>query len=179
MKNANVRLSLLFIVLISLLFVGPSSGQDQEITEALDLANAPLVVEFNTAAAGPPIFELLTDDRAVFKINAQGTVSGDLDGTMSATITQLNNLVEPGFDPISIPFTIETDQGTIEGYYAGTFYHSSEDAEFAEVSGHGYILSVSGAYADLFLADVFVTSQVQMVDDMGVGESGTMTITSR
>lgn len=41
------------------------------------------------------------------------------------------------------------------------------------------ILLVSGAYADLYLADVYVSSTVQFADGRSVGESGTMTITAR
>ena len=75
-------------------------------------------------------------------------------------------------------FTIETDLGTLEGYYAGSFY-LSEAGDGADIDAYGQILSVSGAYADLYLAEVFVTSQVQFVDGRSVGESGTMTISTR
>jgi hypothetical protein len=77
---------------------------------------------------------------------------------------------------VTVLFTIETEQGMIQGYYAGSLY-LAEGSDSASINAAGQILSVSGTYADLYLADVFVNSAVQFVDGRSVGESGTMTIT--
>ena len=79
---------------------------------------------------------------------------------------------------MSIIFTIETELGVIEGFYTGSF-HRPDDMDHADIDASGKILSVSGAYADLYLADVFVKSAVQFVDGRSIGESGTITIAAQ
>lgn len=84
----------------------------------------------------------------------------------------------PPLHPVTVMFTIETEDGTLEGFYAGSLY-LAEGSDQASIHASGMLLSVSGAYADLYLAEVFVSSTVQFVDGRSVGESGTMTITAR
>lgn len=170
-------IGLAFAVVLLITALTTVLAQEQEMTTPLDLAGEPLVLEFFVGAAGPPDFEPLTDGRLVFKVEAEGSVSGAFEGTMRSAITEVNP-DPPIFQGLSITFTIETEDGVLEGYYTGTIYHPEPDAPIATVHAHGQILSVSGAYADLFLADVFVASEVQFVEGRSTGETGTMTITA-
>ncbi|NDJ78705.1 MAG: hypothetical protein GYB65_20845 [Chloroflexi bacterium] len=178
MRNRLYRLvSLIIIGVIVLALTGLATAQEPDMTTPLELDDAPLELEFSIGAAGPPTIEPLSDGRVVFKINAEGPVTGALEGTMRSAITEVNP-DPPVYQGIGITFTIETENGMLEGFYSGTIYHPT-DAPIATVSGHGQILSVSGAYADLFLADVLVSSEVQFEDGRSTGESGTLTITPR
>lgn len=155
-----------------------SLAQDFEPLEPLDLAGEPLVLEFSSGAAGPPTIEPLTDGRMAFRIAAAGEVSGALQGSISAQVSEVTAMPSPPMHPVTVMFTIETEQGMIQGYYAGSLY-LAEGSDQASIRASGQILSVSGAYADLYLADVFVDSTVRFVDGRSVGESGTLTITVR
>lgn len=178
MKNLISRPHALSIVLILLVVIGSITAQEPEMSEALDLSNAPIVLEFSTGAAGPPTIEPLTDGRMTFRIAAAGEVSGALAGSISANVAEVTAMPPPPSHPFSVMFTIETEQGTIQGYYVGNLY-LAEGSDQALINASGQVLSVSGAYADLYLADVFVTSAVEYVDGRSVGDSGTMTITGR
>lgn len=178
MENARV---LFRIVVVGFLVMGLCSvalAQDAQPVEPLDFSGEPVVLEFSTGAAGPPTIEPLTDGRMTFRIAAAGEVSGAFAGSLSATVSEVTAMPSPPLHPVTVIFTIETEQGTIEGYYAGSLY-LAEGSDSAIIHATGLILSVSGAYADLYLAEVFVDSAVQFVDGRSVGESGTITITVR
>jgi hypothetical protein len=169
------------ILLIGITLLGLSSAvlaQDIESIEPLDLSAEPVVLEFSLSAAGPPTIEPLTDGRMAFRIAAAGEVRGDLDGKLSARVSEVTAMPSPPLHPVTVMFTIETELGTLEGYYAGSL-HLADGSDQAMVNASGHILSVSGVYADLYLADVFVSSTVQFVDGRSVGESGALTIAAR
>jgi hypothetical protein len=149
-----------------------------KMIEPLDLANQLLVLEFSTTPTGPPDLEPLSPNRQVFKISARGPVAGALVGEMSASVTEVHTVPPPAHQGIAITFTLETEQGTIEGYYSGSI-HLEEGGRKLLINGYGHILSVTGAYAELFLAEVFVSSEVPRVDGRGLGEKGRMTISPR
>lgn len=161
-----------------LLAAGTGLAQESAPTEPLPLTDELIVLEYSTV--GEDIsFEMLTDDRAVLAVNAPGSVSGDLEGTMSSNPNQLVELPDPPTDSFAVTFTIETADGTIEGYYAGTI-HGAAGGAAATINAHGQILAVTGVYADLFLADVFVTGEVPLdPQGVGTGENGTMTLAPR
>lgn len=146
--------------------------------EPLNLSDQPVVLEFNTGAAGPPTIEPLTDGRMAFRIMAAGEIRGAFEGSISASVSEVTAMPSPPLHPVTVMFTIETEQGMIQGYYVGSL-HLPDGADKADIHASGQIVSVSGAYADLYLADVYVSSQVQFVEGRSVGESGTMTITVR
>jgi hypothetical protein len=73
-----------------------------------------------------------------------------------------------------VTFTIETADGRIEGYYVGSLY-LPEGASDLVSNGSGQILSVTGVYADLFLAEVFLNGQIHG----GTGSTETMIISPR
>jgi len=178
MENARV---LFRIVVVGFLVMGLCSAalaQDTAPVEPLDLSGEPVVLEFSTGAAGPPTIEPLTDGRMTFRIAAAGEVSGAFAGSLSATVSEVTAMPSPPLHPVTVIFTIETEQGMIEGYYAGSLY-LAEGSDSAAINASGHILSVSGVYADLYLAEVYVDSAVQFVDGRSVGESGTITITVR
>jgi hypothetical protein len=154
------------------------TAQEGDMIEPLVLSGGPVVLEFSTGAAGPPSIEPLTDGRMTFRIVAAGEVSGAFAGQISARVSEMTPNPPPAFHPVTVMFSIETEQGQIEGYYAGA-YHRADGSDEASITATGLILSVSGAYADLYLADVYVSSSVQFVDGRSVGESGTMTIAAR
>lgn len=177
----NVRRSILKLLVLSMLvmgFVGVAVAQEGDMIEPLDLSGGPVVLEFSTGAAGPPTIEMLTDGRMTFRIMAAGDVTGSFDGSISAQVSEVTPNPSPPFHPVTVTFTIETEQGEIGGYYAGSL-HLPEGEDNATINASGQILSVSGVYADLYLADVFVSSGVQFVDGRSVGDSGTLTISSR
>lgn len=175
MKKYLVQMLVIFVMIgVS----GAVAAQEGEMIEPLDLSGGPIVLEFSTGAAGPPTIEPLTDGRMTFRIMAAGEVSGAFAGSISAHVSEVTSNPPPTFHPVTVIFTIETEQGQIKGYYAGSF-HRPEGTDQANISASGLILSVSGVYADLYLADVYVSSTVQFVDGRSVGESGTMTIAAR
>ncbi len=178
MKNLYTVLRVLFVSLIVVGAFNVALAQDMSPVEPLDLSSEPVVLEFSSGAAGPPTVEPLTDGRMTFRIQAAGEVSGALEGSLSVLVSEVTAMPSPPLHPVTVMFTIETEEGTLEGFYAGSLY-LAEGSDQAAIHASGLILSVSGAYADLYLADVFVTSAVQFVDGRSVGESGTMTITVR
>lgn len=172
---------LVFLLIVSVIVVGAFgiiNAQEEAMIEPLALAGEPVVLSFSLSAAGPPTIEPLTDGRMTFRILAAGEVSGAVAGSISARVSEVTAMPPPPFHPVTVMFTIETEAGQIEGFYAGSL-HRPEGADQADITASGTILSVSGAYADLYLADVTVSSQVQFVDGRSVGESGTLTIAAR
>lgn len=178
MKATRVLLHIFSIGITILGLVSGVAAQDAQPVEPLPLAGEPVMLEFSVGAAGPPTIEPLTNGRMTFRIEAAGEVTGALSGSVSAKISEVTPVPSPPYHSVTIIFTIETDDGVLEGYYAGSF-HQPEGADQANISAVGKILSVSGAYADLYLADVYVTSTVQFVDGRSVGESGSMLIAAR
>lgn len=169
----------LFVLSFTLIgLFGAAQAQDAAPVEPLTLRGEPVVLNFSSGAAGPPTVEMLSDGRMTFRIQAAGDVSGALEGSISAKVSEVTAVPSPAFHPVTVIFTIETDLGQIEGYYAGSLY-LAEGSDSAIIDASGQILSVSGAYADLYLADVIVSSAVQFVDGRSVGESGTMTLAAR
>ena len=178
MFNRNALLKSLFFCIAIVGMIGVAVAQDDTMIEPLDLSTEPVILEFSTSAAGPPTIEPLADGRMTFRITSVGDVSGAFTGTITGRVSEVTSNPSPPSHAISVMFTIETDQGQIEGYYTGNLY-LPEGADQSTISASGQILSVSGAYADLYLADVFVSSHVQFVDGRSVGDSGTMTIATR
>lgn len=171
----------LFVLMLCSAVIGLTSislAQDVAPVEPLNLSAEPVVLEFSTGAAGPPIIEPLTDGRMTFRIMAAGEISGAFTGSISASVSEVTAMPSPPLHPVTVMFTIETEQGMIQGYYAGSLY-LAEGSDSASIHAAGQILSVSGAYVDLYLADVFVNSAVHFVDGRSTGESGTMTIAAR
>lgn len=178
MNNLYAVLRMLFVSLIVVGAFSVAFAQDMVPVEPLNLSSEPVILEYSLGAAGPPAIEPLTDGRMTFRIQGAGQVSGALAGNISALISEVTAMPSPPLHPVTVMFTIETEQGLLEGFYAGSLY-LAEGSDQAAIHGYGRILSVSGTYADLYLAEVFVSSTVQFVDGRSVGESGTMTITAR
>ncbi len=173
------RVLSLFVGLAAMLgVIGPVAAQDFPMVDALDLKNAPVVLEFSTGPAGPPTIEIVTDGRMTFRIDTVGPVSGAFEGTITGTVSEMTANPSPAYHQVTIMFTVETELGSFDGYYAGSF-HRPEGADHAQIAAVGKILSVSGAYADLYMADVYVDSAVSYVDGRSTGEAGTMLIAPR
>jgi len=175
MKGTLYTLRIIAFVMVIVGLFGFALAQDMTPVEPLALSAEPVTVSFSTGAAGPPMIDALTDGRMAFRIDAAGEASGTISGPVTARISEVTPMPSPAFHSVSVMFTIETEFGQIDGYYAGSFF-LPDGSDQATINGYGRILSVSGAYADLYLAEVFVTSTVQFVDGRSVGESGTMTI---
>jgi hypothetical protein len=175
------RSKLIVIFLLGLsVTLWPASAQDQPNHEVLTL-------QISAAPTESPTFEDTADGRIVFKVNPVGPVTGDLEGTFSHRVTQ----VEPASNEIAIGllesttafFTIETEEGMIEGYYTGAFYFHEDTFPDATVRQRGQVLSVTAAYAELYLADVYYDAMVDFEEVDGslipLGDSGTMVIAPR
>ena len=178
MNNQRFFVQFLLACFLTISMLGVGLAQEETMIDPLDLSSEPLILEFSNSATGPPMIEPLSDGRMTFRITGAGPVTGSIQGTFTGRITEVTSNPSPPYHPVTVLFTVETEQGVIEGFYAGSF-HLPDGADHSDVNATGQILSVSGAYADLYLADVYVTSQVQFVDGRSVGESGTMTIAPR
>ncbi len=148
------------------------------MVDLLNLTSAPVVLEFSTGPAGPPMIEIVTDGRMTFRIDVAGPVSGSFAGTLRGTVSEMTANPSPAYHQVTVMFTVETELGSFDGYYAGSF-HRPDGADQAQIAAAGKILSVSGAYADLYMADVYVNSAVSYVDGRSTGEAGTMLIAPR
>ena len=183
-----MRIRLKFTAIIIGLFCGlgiallPAAAQDKEPHQVLSLQVSAVAVE-------PPTIEEIPGGGIVFKVNPVGTVAGDLEGTFSQRVIQVESGeflsdFEAGLawlEPVAVFFTITTDEGVIEGYYTGAFYFPEEtfpsDAAFKE---RGLVLSVTAAYSDLYLADIYYDGIVDFTDEgIPLGDSGTITIAPR
>lgn len=154
------------------------SAQGPDMIEPMQISGGILKLQYEGRPAGPPSVEPLSDNRIVFSIEAAGSVSGDLQGSMTTTISEVHPVPAPPSQWFTAMFVIETENGRIEGFYAGALYRP-EGADAAEVHGEGQVLSVSGVFADLYLATVFVQGSVAYQDGIGVGDNGTMVIVPR
>ena len=113
----------LFIFTLCITVIGVTSislAQDIEPVEPLNLSDQPVVLEFSTGAAGPPTIEPLTDGRMAFRIMAAGDISGAFEGSISANVSEVTAMPSPPLHPVTVMFTIETEQGMIQGYYSGS-----------------------------------------------------------
>lgn len=143
---------------------------------ALPLSQQLLTLSFMTtptSTAGTEQFEGKT--RQVLKITAEGSVSGDMAGHITTSIVEVHSIPAPAHQGIAITFTITTEAGSIDGFYAGSI-HVAADQDKLTIHGYGKILSVTAAYADLFLAEVFVSSEVPRIEGLPQGENGRMTL---
>jgi len=164
----------MFVIVGLLMLTAPVVAQESDTTEPLALSEQLLVLEFSTQNASEPTFDMLNDGRAVFAITASGPVAGDLEGTLTLNVNQVVNIPETPLDTLAVTFTIETADGRIEGYYTGSLFGTAGGSALTS-NGSGQILSVTGVYADLFLADVFLTGQITP----DAGSTETMIISPR
>ncbi len=188
MKNkSKMTGTMLAILLLALSFtLGPTSAQDEPPTLPVRVLTLQCTTTFTLTQ--PPTLDFTADGQIlVFKVNPVGTVTGDLEGTFVQRITQVEPTDEvPAINllqEIATFFTIETEEGVIEGYYSGPFYFSEETFPDPVSHQHGQILSVTSAYADLYLADVFYDGVVDYEEVDGkpftVGDHGTLIIAPR
>lgn len=163
----TLRISFLALAAVATMMMvnNPASAQSSQ----------PLKLDFVAAGGGPPIVEVLPDGTLVFEITAIESVTGGLTGTLTEDITQVYPLAdEDGLLPITTLFTLQTSAGTLKGYYSGTFMHKHDGTHL--ITQHGEILSVTGAYADLYQATVLYRG-VLSADHMTI--SGRISIHSR
>ena len=184
MNTRSKFITLVFAILLLGLLgtLLPTMAQDQVPHQVLTL-------QVSAVPNEPPTTEETADGGIVFKVNPVGTATGDLEGAFSQRITQVESAgflanFESGLawlEPITTFFTIETEEGVIEGYYSGAFYFPENafpsDAVFQQ---HGQVLSVTAAYSDLYLADVYYDGIVDFNDEgIPLGDSGTLIIAPR
>jgi hypothetical protein len=146
MKSANT-----FHKLVLMIFACALMGLHGDSVKAQ--SNEPLRLEFVGIGGGPPSVVALGDGTLIFKITALQGVTGHFAGTLTETITQVYPASdEEGLLPITTFWKLETTEGTIEGYYSGKFDHLKDGNHM--IVEHGEILSVTGAYAQLYQATV-------------------------
>lgn len=143
--------------------------------EPISFASQTLTLAFSTTPDEGVFSEPLSGSRQVFIVNASGKVSGEISGEISQQVTEVHRVPAPNHQGIAISFQVTSGLGSIKGYYTGSITMAEEKTHW-QVHGRGQLLSVSGAYAELFLAEVFISSQVPIVDGRAAGENGTMTI---
>ena len=147
-----------------------------------------LELKFSAAPTEPPSIEP-AGDTAVFRINPVGTVTGDLEGSFSQRITSVDSLAMSPPNPVNYLediatfFTIETDDGTIEGFYYGASSFPEATYPDSIVKQHGLVIAVTAAYANLYLADVYYDGVINFEEVngimAGIGDSGTLIIAPR
>jgi hypothetical protein len=179
--SLKLIISVFTILLLGLLgTLLPAGAQDYPSSQVL-------ILQTKAALTESPIIEATADGQTIFKLHPTGTVTGSLEGTFSQRITQIIpsdtvNAINV-LEPITTFFTIETEEGMIEGYYSGAFYFQEGTFPDANMQQHGQILSVTAAYADLYLAEVFFDSIVDFEEVDGamipLGDSGTLIIAPR
>jgi hypothetical protein len=135
----------------------------------------PLIVHLKDAGGEPPAAEVLPDGTILLKVDTVDTAKGDLKGTFSEHITQVYSQADEfGFMAITSYWTLNTPNGTIEGYCSGQFNHLPGFKH--DIQMHGEVLSVTGAYVDLYRAEVFYKAALK-ADHMSM--TGTLTIAPR
>jgi len=148
------------------------------MTETLNLAGRVHAIEYTTKADGPPRIEPISGSRNVLRAHAKGPVRGAFVGTLSESVTEVHSVPPPLLQGIAITFTVETSEGSFTGYYTGSIQLADAGEKYLIIAS-GKIISVTGAFAELFLADVIVNSEVPRVEGRPVGENGTLTISPR
>jgi hypothetical protein len=169
MKSINTLSRILFVTILSCLVMGSYEGS------ALAQDNQSLKLDFVGVGGGPPDVVVLSDGTVIFKLTAIEAVTGDLTGTLTEKVTQVYPVSEEdGILPITTSWSLQTASGTIEGCYTGTFIHMRDGSHM--ITQHGEVLSVTGAYAELYQATVLFQG-VLLSDHMTI--SGTITIKPR
>jgi hypothetical protein len=148
------------------------------MTETLALAGRLHSLDYSTKADGAPHIESLSGNRNVLRTRAKGPVRGSFVGTISETVTIVHAVPAPQLQGIAISFTVETSQGSFSGHYTGSIQLGDQGGEYL-INGYGQVVSVTGAYAELFLAEVFVNSKVPKGKGRSAGETGTLTLSPR
>ena len=173
-KLSGAIVAMLVLALFTALL--PASAQDQATQKVWTLHIAAVGTE-------PPSIEKTADGRDVFKVNPIGTVTGDLEGTYTQRITQVDECTTcyavNDMIPMTGYFTIETSEGKMEGYYTGVFHATKDTFPDYKMKVQGQILSVTPSYADLFLADVYYDGIVDFENGVPLGDSGEMNIVPR
>jgi hypothetical protein len=166
MKFGNQLVRISFLVILSLVLIGLFEHSVNAQTHALKLDFV------GAGAAGPPSVVLLGDGTLIFKITVFENVSGDVTGTLTERITQVYPVSEEnGLLPITTSWKLVTADGTIGGYYSGLFQHTQNGDHM--ISQQGEVLSVTGAYVNLYQARVQYQA-VLLADHMTI--SGILTI---
>ncbi|MBZ5627160.1 MAG: hypothetical protein LAQ69_52075 [Acidobacteriia bacterium] len=136
----------------------------------------PIWLAFTDAGSdGPPQIQTLAGGNVLFRITTIQKLSGDLQGKLTERITQLYPAADEGGSlPISTLWKIETAQGTIEGYYSGTFTHAQDGRH--GIFQYGEVISASGAYTYLYRAEVLYSAVLE-TDHLSI--NGGLTIRKR
>src|SRR6266545_2595559 len=121
----------------------------------------PMWLAFTDAGSeGPPQIQTLPGGMILFRITAIEKLTGDLEGKLTERITQLYPAAdEDGSLPVSTLWKIETAQGTMEGYYSGTFTHAADGRH--GIFQYGEVISASGAYSHLYRAEVVYSAVLE------------------
>lgn len=152
------------------------------------LANNLFTLNLQAAPSDAPISESLSDGRQICKIAGRGHVSGKVRGTITQDTTHFRKdyRAEGQSAWLSVLFEIAADAGIIKGYYAGfsTDRHNGTEGEGTEdtLRMRGQVLSVTSAYIDLFMADIFYEGTLyypKALEERATLEMGVLTIIPR
>jgi hypothetical protein len=130
-----------------------------------------------------PRSECLEDGRQLCSIAGMGHVSGDFSGAVTQEITHFKT-GSVSLSPVvymTVVYEVTTDAGSLKGYYAG-FSTDRQDGKVDHLRMHGQVLSVTVAYIDLFMADIFYDGAIfypGATTERAILEQGTLTILPR
>jgi hypothetical protein len=170
--NAAQKITCLCLVVCGLL----SSPLVFAQSPAAGSATRPVWLAFTDAGSdGPPQIQTLAGGNVLFRLTSIQKLTGDFQGKLTERVTQLYPAVDENLSlPISTLWKIETADGTLEGYYSGTFTHAADGRH--GILQYGEVISATGAYTYLYRAEV-VYSAVLERDHVAI--KGGLTIRKR
>lgn len=159
------------------------SGQLPNYNPELMTEPTGLTLRYDLVSPEAPRYEQVADGRYLFEIQATGSVTGAVEGSMELQITQvvMPKPVNIGYAqalPMQIGaiFTIRSGSDSFKGCYNGTITPTLNEAGngSARVQATGQVIFVTARFIDLFLNYVFVEDVVRMREGTGTGASGVM-----
>lgn len=151
------------------------------------ISSSAITLRYNLVTSDAPSYERVSDGRFLIKAQANGAVSGDIEGSLSVDLTQviMPKPADMGYSQalpmqVAASFTIYSGNERLQGMYNGTLspmLDASGNGD-AQLQATGQIISVTAGFIDLFLNYVFVADVIRMVEGVGTGAIGTMQLKS-
>jgi hypothetical protein len=162
------------------------AGLAQEMPAPLD--PQVLVLTLTSTVIGEPQVQAAggTD---IVKYSVEGFVTGDVEGAYEAHFTRVGEGAARAFNPpnfalpASLHLTLTTEDGNIEIALDGAVFYPETGFPDATTRMSGKVISVGGAFADLFLASAFYEARTDIEEveaaQRPLSESATLTLAPR